>query len=124
MEKKIIFTDKTYPALGPYSQATEYNGVIYVSGQLGMDSTATLLDGVEAQTKKALENMALVLEKAGSSMDKVLKTTILLGDINDFTKVNEIYATFFPSNPPARSTFEVGKLPKNASIEIECIACK
>lgn len=122
--KKIISTHKAPKAIGPYSQATRYAEQIFCSGQIALSPETGELIGETAaqQTRQVMENLKAVLEAAGSSLDKILKTTIYLKNINDFTAVNEVYATFFPNNPPARSTVEVSNLPKEALVEIDCIA--
>eukprot|EP00274_Cyanoptyche_gloeocystis_P007146 CAMPEP_0196666130 /NCGR_PEP_ID=MMETSP1086-20130531/63935_1 /TAXON_ID=77921 /ORGANISM="Cyanoptyche gloeocystis , Strain SAG4.97" /LENGTH=126 /DNA_ID=CAMNT_0042003219 /DNA_START=249 /DNA_END=629 /DNA_ORIENTATION=+ len=123
--KEAVQTNKAPAAVGPYSQAIKTKDTVYVSGCLGLVPSTGDFESttdVEIQTKQALENMKAIVEAAGSSMDKVVKTTILLKDINDFAKVNAIYATYFPSVPPARSTFAVAALPKAGLIEIEAIA--
>lgn len=123
--KKIINTKNAPGAIGPYSQGTECGNLIFVSGQLPIEmSTGELVTEIKGATKASLDNVKAILEKAGSSMDKVLKTTVLLKDINDFVAVNEVYGTYFTKDCPARACFQVGKLPKDALIEIEVIACK
>jgi 2-iminobutanoate/2-iminopropanoate deaminase len=121
---KIISSHKAPAAIGPYSQATVANGFLFVSGCLGIDPTTSQLvgDTVEAQAEQAMKNMEVVLEAGGSSFSQVAKVTILLTDMNHFSKVNEIYSKRFPTNPPSRTTFAVKGLPKNALVEIECIA--
>jgi 2-iminobutanoate/2-iminopropanoate deaminase len=119
--RRII--SKINKPIGPYSNGVIANGTLYVSGCIGQDATGTLADGVEAQCVRAMENMAVVLKEAGANFDDVVKTTILLRDMNDFAKVNEAYAKFFTNGLyPARSTFAVAGLPKNALIEIEATA--
>lgn len=120
--KKSVFTDKAPQAIGPYSQAIIVNGMVYTSGQLGMDEKGILKETVEEQAKRALENLKAVLEEAGTTMDHIVKTTVFLADINDFVKVNEIYGTFFNQPYPARSAVQVANLPKGAKVEIEAIA--
>lgn len=122
--KKIVTTSNAPAAIGPYSQATVHNGVVYVSGQLPIDpATGNLSLGViSEQTRLVMSNMKAILKAAGSGMDNILKCTILLTDMADFSQVNEAYAEFFPSDPPARVCYQVTALPKGASIEIECIA--
>jgi 2-iminobutanoate/2-iminopropanoate deaminase len=124
MEKKIIHTDKATKAIGPYVQATAFNNLVFTSGQLGFNpATMELVEGgVQAQAKQALENLRAILESAGSGMDKVIKTTVFLADINDFAAVNEVYATFFTNNPPSRSAIQVAALPKGGLVEIEAVA--
>lgn len=120
--KQSVFTDKAPKAIGPYSQAIVVNGMVYTSGQLGMDEVGNLKESVEEQAERALENLKAVLEEAGSSLDKVIKTTVFLADINDFAAVNEVYAKYFEMPYPARSAVQVANLPKFAKVEIEVIA--
>lgn len=124
--KKVIATVKAPAAIGPYSQGMEAGNLIFTSGQLGLvPETGEFAEGGAAeQAKQSLENVKAVLEAAGSSMDKVVKTTVLLKDIGDFAAVNAVYATFFTAEPPARSAFEVANLPKGGLVEIEAIAVK
>ncbi len=123
---KIIKTDQAPAPIGPYSQAIESNGLIFTSGQIAIDpATNTLIDGdVVTQAKQVFENLKAVLEAAGSGLDRVVKTTIYLKNMNDFAQVNEIYATYFGQAVPARSTVEVARLPKDVLIEVDCIAEK
>jgi 2-iminobutanoate/2-iminopropanoate deaminase len=122
---KIINSKKAPAAIGPYSQALIVDKLIFCSGQIGIDpKTSNLVQGIENQTKQILENLKNILEEAGSSLDKVIKTTIFLTNINDFQKVNEIYGQYFSSHKPARSTVCVASLPKGALIEIEAIALR
>ncbi|XP_039749757.1 2-iminobutanoate/2-iminopropanoate deaminase-like [Pararge aegeria] len=121
--KIIVSSPHIYKPVGPYSQAILVDHTLYVSGVLGLDPQAKLVDGgAEAQTQQALSNLKHVLEAGGSSLDAVVKTTILLGDIDDFKTVNEVYGKFFTKDCPARATFQVGKLPLGAAVEIEAIA--
>jgi len=124
--KKVIHTDKAPKAIGPYSQAIEANGFIFVSGALGLNPETGNFpsEEVEDQTKQAMDNIGCILKEAGSSYDKIVKVTILLKSIEDFPKVNEIYAKYFKGNFPARATYAVAALPKNGKIEIECTATK
>ena len=125
MEKKIISTDKAPAAIGPYSQAVEVNGLIYTSGMIPViPESGEIVSGIEAQAKQALTNVKSLLEAAGSSMDKVIKTTVFIKDMNDFAKVNEVYASFFTGDFPARSCVEVARLPKDVLIEMEAVALK
>ncbi|MDA1060695.1 MAG: RidA family protein [bacterium] len=121
---KIVKTKNAPQAIGPYSQAIISGGFVFCSGQIALRSDGSLADfGVEAQTKQVMENLNAVLIEAGSSLDKVVKTTIFLSDINDFASVNEIYGSYFKGeNKPARATVEVSNLPKNVKVEIDCIA--
>lgn len=123
--KSVINTSKAPAAAGPYSQGIGLENLVFVSGQLPIDpATGDLANGLEEQTKQSMANVKAVLEAAGSSLDKILKTTIFIRDMKDFATVNEIYAQYFPENPPARSCFAVAGLPKDALVEIECIAHK
>ncbi len=125
--KKVIATAKAPAAIGPYSQGIDAGSLVFTSGQLGLvPETGEFAEGgAAAQAKQSLENVKAVLEAAGSSMDKVVKTTVLLKDINDFAAVNAVYATFFTDGVcPARSAFEVANLPKGGLVEIEAIALK
>lgn len=120
---KRIQTDKAPKAVGPYSQAVEHNGMIYCSGQVGIDpATGQLVEGIENQVKQVMSNLEQVLMVAGSSLNNIVKTTIFLADMNDYVQVNELYGSYFKETKPARSTVQVAKLPKDALIEIECIA--
>ena len=125
MINKII-TDNAPGPRGHYSHAVEWNGLIFLSGQLPIDpATGTFPDGIQAQTRQSLTNVKAVLTKAGVGMEQVLKTTVFLSDINNFGAMNEVYATFFGEGGyPARSAVEVAKLPKGALVEIEVIAAK
>ena len=122
--KKIVQTDKAPKAIGPYSQAIRIEGLVFSAGQIGLDpSTGELVPGgVEAQTRQVLTNLKNVLAAAGSDLNFVVKTTVFLKDMNDFPKMNAVYAEFFPENPPARSTVAVSALPKGALVEIEAVA--
>lgn len=124
--KKIISTPKAPAAIGPYSQAIEFNNMIFTSGVIPIDpATNTLVEGdITVQAKQAIGNLAALLEEAGSSTDNVIKTTVFIKDMNDFAKVNEIYAQYFAKDCPARSCVEVARLPKDVLIEIEAIAYK
>ena len=122
---KAITTPKAPAAIGPYSQAIEVNGFVYASGQLPIDpATGQFPEGIKAQTRQSLTNAKSILESAGYSMSNVVKTTVLLADINDFADMNEVYAEFFTEPYPARSAFAVKAVPKGALVEIECIAAK
>jgi 2-iminobutanoate/2-iminopropanoate deaminase len=122
--REIVSSPRIPKAIGPYSQAVKANGFIFVSGQLPIHvETGALVAGDAAQqTQIVLENLKAILEAAGSSLSKTVKTTLYLTDMNDFPMVNEIYGTFFPSAPPARATVEVARLPKDVRIEIDLIA--
>lgn len=123
--KKIIATTAAPSAIGPYSQAVAIPGMVFTSGQLGLDpATGSFVEGgVAEQTRRALVNLKSVLETAGSSMDKVLKTTVFLSDMNNFAAMNAVYAEFFSEGSfPARSAVEVARLPKDALVEVEAVA--
>jgi 2-iminobutanoate/2-iminopropanoate deaminase len=124
MTKTIIQTNDAPVAVGPYSQATVVNGIVYCAGQIALvPGTRNLVEGgVEEQTRRALTNLQAVLEAAGASFDHVVKTTVFLKDLEHFSAMNSVYATFFVNNPPARSTVQVARLPFDALVEIECIA--
>ena len=123
---KPISTKKAPGAIGPYSQAIQAGDFVYTSGQLGLDpATGTFPEGsIKEQTRQSLTNVAAILEEAGSSMAKVVKTTVFLADMNDFAEMNGVYAEFFSEPYPARSAVAVNTLPKNALVEIEVVATK
>jgi len=123
--KRIISTDKAPKAIGPYSQAVEAAGTLYISGQLPVNSeTGKVPEGIKAQTQQALNNIKAILDVAGYSVQDVVKSTVLLNDIGDFAAMNEIYAGFYSENPPARAAYEVANLPLGVLVEIETIAVK
>ncbi|HWP51630.1 MAG TPA: RidA family protein [Clostridia bacterium] len=123
--KQVISTEKAPAAIGPYSQGISANGLIITSGQLPIDpATGAMPEGIEAQTRQSLTNCRHVLVTAGVTMDNVIKTTVFLSDMNNFAAMNGVYATFFDGVCPARSAVEVARLPKDALVEIECIAVK
>lgn len=122
MMKEIICTEKAPKAIGPYSQAVKAGGLIFVSGQLPVDETGEMAKGIEEQTRQSLQNIRNILNEKGLGMDSIVKTTVLLQDIGDFGKMNEVYATFFAKDYPARVCYEVKALPKNALVEIDAIA--
>lgn len=123
MEKKVIFTEKAPKAVGPYVQAVKSAGMVYCSGQLGINITEGNITGdVEEQTHHSMKNLGAVLEAAGSNYKKILKTTIFLTDMNDFAAVNKIYESYFDGEFPARSCIQVAKLPLGGLVEIECVA--
>lgn len=123
-ERLTIATNEAPGAIGPYSQAVQIGNLLISSGQLGMNPAGEFPDTVEEQTKRSLLNVKAILESAGFSMNHVVKTTVFLQDMNDFQKVNEVYATFFAEPFPARSAVQVAKLPKGGLVEIEVIAVK
>lgn len=120
----IISTPGAPAAIGAYSQAVVSNGFAFLSGQIPIDpATGQLVEGdIAAQTERVLENLKAVLETCGSSLGRVVKTTVYLKDIGEFARMNEVYARFFPNKPPARATVEVARLPRDFRIEIDCIA--
>ncbi|XP_077598883.1 2-iminobutanoate/2-iminopropanoate deaminase isoform X2 [Stigmatopora nigra] len=122
--RKIINTATAPAAIGPYSQAVLVDRTVYISGQLGMDVASGQLvqGGVQAQAKQALVNMGEILKASGCNYSNVVKTTVLLADINDFNDVNEVYKTFFSSNFPARAAYQVAALPRGGLVEIEAVA--
>ena len=122
--KEVIIADRAPKAIGPYSAAIRVSPMVFTAGQVGIDrSTGELVPGgVEAETRQALLNLQNVLESAGSSLSMVVKTTVFLRDMSDFTRMNAIYAEFFTDQPPARSTVQVAGLPKSAAVEIEATA--
>ena len=122
--RKIVATDKAPAAIGHYAQANIIGDLVITSGQIPIDpATGNLVEGdIEAQTKQVFENLKAVLEAAGSGLDKIVKTTCFMDNMNDFAKMNEVYASFFSGDYPSRSAVEVAKLPKGALIEIEAIA--
>ncbi|MCT4545147.1 MAG: RidA family protein [Vallitalea sp.] len=123
MSKKVIATDNAPGAIGPYSQGIVMGDFVYTSGQLPINiKTGEMPETIEEQTKYSLENVKAIIEEAGSSMENVIKTTVFLSDMNNFTKMNEVYKSFFSSDFPARSCVEVARLPKDALVEIEVIA--
>jgi len=122
--KEIIATDRGPKAIGPYSQAVRANGFVFVSGQIALDpQTQQLAAGeVKEQTARVLENLKAILEAAGSSLQKVVRTTVFLADMNEFAAMNEIYAQYFTAQPPARSTVQAARLPRDVRVEIDVIA--
>ena len=121
---EIIATEKAPAALGPYSQAIRTNGMIYCSGQIPINPATGAIEAktIEEQTTQSITNLKNVLEKAGSSLAKVVKTTVFIKDMNDFAALNKVYAELFGDTKPARSCVEVARLPKDVLVEIECIA--
>ena len=121
--KKTIASPKAPAAVGPYSQAIELNGTLYISGQLPADpATGELPAGIEAQTRRSLDNLGYILEEAGLGFDDVVKTTVLLADISDFGAMNAVYAEYFKGDKPARVCYQVAALPKGAKVEIDAVA--
>jgi 2-iminobutanoate/2-iminopropanoate deaminase len=121
---ETVATDRGPKAFGPYSQAIKANGFVFLSGQIALDPRTQQIVGgsVVRQTERVLENLKSIVEAAGSSIQRVVKTTVFLADINDFAAVNEVYARYFTTHPPARSTVEVARLPRDVRVEIDLIA--
>jgi 2-iminobutanoate/2-iminopropanoate deaminase len=125
MERKVVSTTDAPQAIGPYSQAITLGNMIFCSGQIPLTANGTLVEGdIGAQTRQVLTNLKSVLAAAGSSLGQVVKTTVFLSDMNEFKAMNEVYAEFFSSVPPARSTVQVARLPRDVRVEIEVIAVK
>lgn len=122
--KEIVSTDKAPGAIGPYSQAIKTGNLVFVSGQIPIDpQTGEFVSSdVAEQTEQVLKNLSAVLEAAGSSLNNVVKTTVFVADMNDFAVMNEIYAKYFSENKPARATVQAARLPRDAKVEIECVA--
>jgi 2-iminobutanoate/2-iminopropanoate deaminase len=125
MSKRIIHTENAPKAIGPYSQAVEVNGMLFVSGQIPVNpQTGTIPEGIEAQTEQVMQNIEAILQEAGYTFKDVIKSTCLLSDIANFKAMNEIYAKYYPSECPARAAFAVKDLPMGVLVEIETIAAK
>lgn len=123
MSLKLVATEKAPAAVGPYSQGVQVGNLLFTSGQIPLvPETGELISDIEKATRQSLDNVKAILEEAGSSLEKVVKVTIFVADINDFGKINEIYAEYFSNHKPARSLVEVSNLPKGGVIEIEAIA--
>jgi 2-iminobutanoate/2-iminopropanoate deaminase len=124
MTKTILAPANAPRAIGPYSAGVQAGSFLYTAGQLGLDPASMELvpGGVEAETRQALNNLQAILAAGGASLEQVVKTTVFLRDMNDFARMNAVYGAFFGQNPPARSTVEVARLPKDAAVEIEAIA--
>jgi 2-iminobutanoate/2-iminopropanoate deaminase len=122
--KQVISTEKAPSAIGPYSQAIRIGNLVFCSGQIPIDpATGEFVSGgIKEQTEQVLKNLTAVLESAGATLQNVVKTTVFLADMNDFAAMNEVYARFFSDNKPARSTVQAARLPRDAKVEIECIA--
>ena len=123
--QKVISTDKAPGAIGPYSQAIELNGMVFTSGVIPVDpATGVIPEGVEAQATQAFTNLTNLVEASGAAMSQVVKTTVFIKEMNDFGKINEIYAKFFKEPYPSRSCVEVARLPKDVLLEVEAIVAK
>ena len=122
--KEVVNTDRGPRAIGPYSQAVRVNGFLFVSGQVALDpATGQLAVGdTPRQTERVLENLKGIVEAAGSSLDRVVKTTVFLKDMGEFAAMNEVYARYFPGDPPARATVEAARLPRDVRVEIDLVA--
>ncbi|MGB2627083.1 MAG: RidA family protein [Candidatus Acidiferrum sp.] len=122
--KSIVLTERGPKPIGPYSQAVKSNGFVFVSGQIALDPKTAEFVGtdVSTQTERVMENLKAILEAAGTSLSHVVKTTVYLKDMNDFAAMNEVYAKYFTASPPARSTVQAARLPKDALVEIDVIA--
>lgn len=122
--KEVIATDRAPRAIGPYSQAIRANGLVFVSGQIALDpQTQQLVPGdIAAQTERVLENLKAIVEAAGSSLEKVVRTTVFLADMSEFAAMNDVYARYFSVQPPARATVQAARLPRDVRVEIDAIA--
>jgi 2-iminobutanoate/2-iminopropanoate deaminase len=122
--KEIVTTDRGPKAIGPYSQAVKANGFVFVSGQIAIDpATQQLIQGdIQQQTERVMENLKGIVMAAGSTMEKVVRTTVFLADMNEFAAMNEIYGKYFPAAPPARATVQVARLPRDVRVEIDVVA--
>ena len=124
MAKQVITTQRAPKAIGPYSQAIRVGNLVFTAGQIALDpDTGKLIEGgIAAQTERVMENLKAVLEAAGSSLDRVVKTTCFLADLDTFAEFNAVYGSYFTANPPARSTVQASRLPAGALVEVECVA--
>jgi 2-iminobutanoate/2-iminopropanoate deaminase len=124
MSKTVIYSSSAPEPIGPYSQATQAGGFLFISGQIAIQSSTgnILTDNIEDETQQVMKNISAILQQAGLSFREVVKTTIFLKDMNNFPKVNAIYGQHFTNEPPARETVEVSRLPKDVNVEISCIA--
>lgn len=124
MPKQVPHVQSAGESLGPYSPVVEANNFVFLAGQLGVDSDGSLAEGVAAQTRLAMERIGALLGDVGLDYEAVVKATVFLADIDDFSAMNEVYGEFFPFHPPARSAFQVANLPRGAAVEIEVIAVR
>ncbi|HET7034681.1 MAG TPA: RidA family protein [Thermomicrobiaceae bacterium] len=124
MPKSVVATQQAPQAIGPYSQAIRLGNLLFTAGQIPLDpSSGKLVEGdIEQQTERVMQNLKAILEAAGSSLDKVVKTTCFLANLDDFQRFNQVYGQYFTNQPPARSTVEVARLPAGARVEVECVA--
>ena len=124
MQRTIVSTTNAPAAVGPYSQAVRIGDLVFTAGQIGLEPATGVIEGrtIEEQTDQVLRNLKAVLEAAGSGLDRVVKSTVFLADMNDFKRMNAVYATYFPADPPARSAVQVAALPLGARVEIEAVA--
>ncbi len=121
--KHIVYSDKAPAPIGPYSQAVKVNGILYVSGQIGLDNKGNLInESLEQETDQVMKNLGNILKAGGSTYEQVIKCTIFINDMNHFSRINAVYGKYFEKNPPARETVEVSALPKFVNIEISCMA--
>jgi len=121
---KVIFSEKAPTPIGPYSQAVQVGNQLFISGQIALKDGAMIQSGIQNETHQVMKNMQAILEAAEMTFDNVVKCTIFVKDLNNFQLINEVYGTYFEANPPARETVEVSRLPKDANVEISCIAVK
>jgi 2-iminobutanoate/2-iminopropanoate deaminase len=122
--KKVVFSQQAPTPIGPYSQAILVGNMLFVSGQIALKDGQMIQDSIENETHQVMKNVGAVLEAAEMSFANIVKTSIFVKDLNNFQKINEVYGSYFTENPPARETVEVSRLPKNANVEISCIAIK
>jgi 2-iminobutanoate/2-iminopropanoate deaminase len=122
--KKVVFSQQAPAPIGPYSQAILVGNMLFVSGQIALKDGQMIQNSIEAETHQVMQNLQAVLQATGMSFANVVKTTIFVRDLNNFQKINEVYGSYFAENPPARETVEVSRLPKDANVEISCIAIK
>lgn len=124
MSKKIIFSENAPAPIGPYSQAVLAGNLLFISGQIALKEGVMIQDSIQAETHQVMQNIQAILQEAGMDFNHVVKSTIFVKDLNHFQTINEIYGSYFSENPPARETVEVSRLPKDANVEISCIALK
>ncbi|MCS6795103.1 MAG: RidA family protein [Raineya sp.] len=124
MSKKIIFSENAPAPIGPYSQAILAGNLLFISGQIALKEGVMIQDSIQAETHQVMQNIQAILQEAGMDFNHVVKSTIFVKDLNHFQTINEIYGSYFSENPPARETVEVSRLPKDANVEISCIALK